>query len=261
VPVILKEANDISEIVRHCLEIAAELPDGHFLWFRGHGSSTYTLCPSLMREGQTADAVFDREARLLTRFRQRSLAYWPSGYPQTAWEHMFAMQHFGMPTRLLDWSENLFVAAHFALNDRASDAAADDHPEIWCVDPTTWNRKVPNLADYGDIIRVLTTTDDEIESYSPETIKKRNKTPVAIYGTHNSDRIVAQKGTFFVWGNDAGTMEDFCEHTGATLWKISITGNRQHVAQQLAALGFAETAVFPELSALATELSRVEGWR
>ena len=36
-------------------------------------------------------------------------AYWPAGYPQNDWEHFFAMQHFGMPPRLLDWTENLLI--------------------------------------------------------------------------------------------------------------------------------------------------------
>ena len=33
---------------------------------------------------------------------ERSLPFWAAGYPQGKWEHLFSMQHHGIPTRLLD---------------------------------------------------------------------------------------------------------------------------------------------------------------
>jgi hypothetical protein len=212
-----------------------------------------------MRNGKTIDQVFERERRLLTRFRQRSMAYWPEGYAQNDWEHLFAMQHFGMPTRLLDWSENLFVAAHFALSSPEDDNSPP--PSVWCMDPIAWNRAMPVLSEFGNSIHVLTTSDDEVESYRPDTTKRRNRSPVAIFGTHNSKRIVAQRGTFMIWGNDTRPLEDFSNETSATVWKLSIRGNRGELLRDLALLGFGETMVFPELPALATELSKTEGWR
>nr|WP_283815882.1 FRG domain-containing protein [Bradyrhizobium sp. AUGA SZCCT0222] len=243
------------------LQISKDVPQDSFLWYRGLPDQGYGLIPKLMRDGKAVDDVFERERRLLTRFRQRSVAYWPAGYPQNDWEHLFAMQHFGFPTRLLDWSENLFVAAHFALNYSPLKRSVETLPAIWCVDPIAWNRSMPVLSEYGESIHVLTTSDDEVDAYRPETTKRRNKSPVAIFGTHNSQRIVAQRGTFMVWGNDARTLEEFANETDGNLWKLAIRGDRSELARDLAALGFGETMVFPELPALATELSRTEGWR
>ncbi|WP_394713635.1 FRG domain-containing protein [uncultured Roseibium sp.] len=154
------------------LNIARDLPRERFLWFRGHARENYSLIPSIMREGKSAEEIFDREERLLTRFRQRSLAYWPEGYPQNHWEHLFVMQHYGFPTRLLDWSENLFVAMHFALT--GENIQADSPPTLWCLDPIEWNRSTPVLSEYGDTIQVLTTTSEEAEAYRPTTNKKRD---------------------------------------------------------------------------------------
>lgn len=121
---------------------------------------------------------------------------------------------------------------------------------------------MPVLSEFGASIHVLTTSDDEIDSYRPESPKRRNRSPVAVFGTHNSGRIVAQRGTFMVWGNDTRSLEEFAnEIPSATLWKLSLRGNRQDLARDLAALGFGETMVFPELPSLATELSKTEGWR
>lgn len=181
------------------LKISRSLDPGAFLWYRGHPRHSHRLLPGLLRDGKQASQIFDRERRLLTRFRQRSLPFWPAGYPQNDWEHLFAMQHYGVPTRLLDWSENLFISVHFAL---LGEGAPDDPPVIWCLNPVGWNRSAPVLQEYGDTIQVLTTADEEIEGYKPETKKKRSKTPVAIFGTHNSNRIVAQRGTFVIWGED-----------------------------------------------------------
>jgi hypothetical protein len=138
----------------------------------------------------------------------------------------------------------------------------DDHPPtIWCLDPVEWNRSTPVLSEFGDSIQVLTTSDDEADSYRPETTKRRNKTPVALYGTHNSTRIVAQRGTFMVWGNDTRALEDFAGELPAKVWKLEIKGQREKLRQSLGRIGFAETMVFPELPSLARELTLQEGWR
>lgn len=254
-------AATISQLVERALAIRASLGDDRLLWYRGHSCDHYQLLPKIMRDGKSEERVNERENRLLTRFRQRSLAYWPTGYPQNNWEHLFAMQHHGVPTRLLDWTENLFVACYFALNS----AERHEHrcvPTIWCVDPVRWNRSTPLLSDYGDTIRILTTADDLLDSYQPGSTKRRGKSPVAIFGTHNSDRIVAQRGTFMVWGSEAKPLEEFSNaHTAPTLWRVSLDGDRTQLFQDLQTLGFSETMIFPELAYLATELARTEGWR
>src|SRR4051812_15823515 len=103
-PIQKREVDGLEGLLREVLAIAEGLRADGFLWFRGVGCKAYDLLPKIMRDGKEVQEVFDRERRLLTRFRQRSMAYWPAGYPQNDWEHLFAMQHFGMPTRLLDWS-------------------------------------------------------------------------------------------------------------------------------------------------------------
>jgi len=257
-PIKEQKVDSLESLFGSVLIIARSLPPGAFLWFRGHSRSDYELVPRLLRDRKPSHDVFDREARLITRFRQRSLPYWPAGYPQNDWEHLFAMQHYGVPTRLLDWTENVFVAIYFAL-DRAE--SEDSPPVLWCIDPVSWNRSTPVLSEYGTAIQVLTTSDEESEPYRPDTPRRRNKSPIAIYGTHNSARIVAQRGTFFVWGEDTRPLEYFAEEVGSDIWKFVIQGDFERYRSDLNLMGFGETMIFPELGSLATELSRVERWR
>jgi FRG domain-containing protein len=259
------QAANLQELVSKALEIRTALVgDDAFLWYRGQSCHDYSLLPKLLRDGKTDGQITEREKRLLTRFRQRSMAYWPKGYPQNDWEHLFAMQHYGLPTRLLDWSENLFVAAYFALSSTNNHSHNGDvcKPHIWCIDPVRWNRSMPGLSEYGEAIRILTTADDDLDAYRPETQKRRPKSPVAIFGAHNSERIVAQRGTFMVWGNEAKPLEEVSQDFREPLvWRITLSGGRDTLYQDLQSLGFSETMVFPELTYLATELTRAEGWR
>lgn len=258
------EVDSLATLVSAVISISRGLSDDSFLWFRGISCSTHELLPKIMREGKTADQVFERERRLLTRFRQRGLAYWPTGYPQTDWEQLFAMQHYGLPTRLLDWTENLFIAAHFALTKSPiHDHSGSCVPIIYCLDPAAWNRSMPGPSEFGSSTHVFTTVDDLIEGYQPITKRLRSKSPVALFGTHNTQRIVAQRGTFIIWGNDANPLEHFA-NTSPTiplLWRLKLTGTKDDLFCDLQSLGFGETMVFPELSSLAEELARTEGWR
>jgi|SRR5579871_1283639 len=261
-PLETRTVDGLEGLLHEVLSIAADLPSDGFLWFRGHNCHSYGLLPKLLRDSKTADQVFDRERRLLTRFRQRSMPYWPAGYPQNDWEHLFAMQHYGLPTRLLDWTENLFVAAHFAIEQPPSHRHAGECSVIvWCLDPVEWNRATPVLSEYGEVIQVLTTADEELEAYRPLSTKRRMKSPIAMFGAHNSGRIVAQRGTFMVWGNEVQPLETISADLTARIWRIEVTGSREKLAHSLRLLGFGETMIFPELPSLGVELSRTEGWK
>jgi len=45
-------------------------------------------------------------------------------------------QHYGLPTRLLDWTESPYIAAFFAYNSRALWGQTDQHVVIWVLDTT-----------------------------------------------------------------------------------------------------------------------------
>lgn len=62
-------ADSLESLVRAVLEITREIPSDMPVWLRGHQSDKHQLLPSLLRDKKTSDEVFEREKRLLIRFR------------------------------------------------------------------------------------------------------------------------------------------------------------------------------------------------
>lgn len=243
---------------------------GNSLWYRGIGDSAYKLIPALYRHKKTkdADGLASLERKIMTRFRQRSLPYHDRQLSDD-WDALFFMQHYGVPTRLLDWTENPFVALHFALmSARSSMTAAGkisfpSNAALWILDPVAWNRHALKHISFSG--EVLTPDDDALKGYRPTPgFSGMQNLPVAIYGAHNSARIVAQQGVFTVFGRDASEMEQAYSKgafpinclTRFVFAKSAIPTMRKALLNH----GTTESVVFPDLEGLARETKRIFGF-
>src|SRR5947199_119509 len=96
------------------------LPPGSWI-FRGQRDSTWHLQPSLERTigrfGLGLAQGSRLEGGLLRRFQRHAQHYLPEvPDDRNFMEWLALMQHYGAPTRLLDWTHSFFVAAFFALD-------------------------------------------------------------------------------------------------------------------------------------------------
>jgi hypothetical protein len=127
---IAQTLRDYTELLE-AIKPAADAP----VWFRGVGNASYELFPSLYRHPSKKNVaeLIELEGNLLTRFRHRNIPY-QDRPPGNDRELLFLMQHYGVPTRLLDWSENPFIALYFAITAAEScrvGGAFIDDAAIW----------------------------------------------------------------------------------------------------------------------------------
>lgn len=172
------------ECVRRARE---ELGNPATVWYRGHSRARYVLTPYLLR----FDGGLQKEQQLFHEY-ERSAARLMAKR-ENDWELLFDMQHYGIPTRLLDWTDVLGIAVAFALYD-----SRDDHEEsaIYVLDPLKLNKK----SGLDEIKHAPGDSSFEYKSIYWHGRPFGASFPIAIDPPLQSGRMVAQNGTFTVHG-------------------------------------------------------------
>jgi hypothetical protein len=164
-------------------------------WLRGHRSGNWTLLPSLLRspKGISLEETLMAEVQRLAPELIKEFA--------NEWELLSAMQHHGVPTRLMDWTEKLDVALFFAL------IGEPDRPCIWVLNPYLLGAKTMKTGQEAFIYDFA-----EDSAYRYSSIWQRNNTwpfelPVPIYSPWKFKRIDQQGGCFTFHGNSSLQLE------------------------------------------------------
>lgn len=226
------------------------------VWYRGHSEYNYKLEPSIYREPYLPKS----EDELMSQFKSRAIPYLnniPNG--KTAyWEWLFLMQHYKIPTRLLDWTESALVALAFAVvyRDSKERNGKKQGAHVWCLDALKLNSKFNNLDK--DVIPNITENEHAQsiydKGYKPPTGKF--EAPIAIYGPQNNPRIVGQKGVFTIFPNtEKFQYDNFIEDIGIKL-TIKTEAQVKAIATELFGLGISESMIFPELDSISSEIKR-----
>ncbi len=220
------------------------------IWFRGHADATWELLPGFMRS--TADTS---ETTLLNRFRQ-SAAMLADRRPLSSFDWTFLMQHYGVPTRLLDWSESPLTSIYFAVEDWSSRPGTD--AALWCLWPTALNKHA-NIVDKVEGQYIPSFEDEELQSYATESLRQNARIelfPVATIATRNNARIQAQMGTFTIHHNKKIAIEVVGDGSHVAKYVIPHDA-RERFARELKLLGMTRFSLFPELASVGAILKEM----
>ncbi len=229
------EVRSLGEYVEECCNIIQNWKND-MAWFRGVCNNKYLLTPSIFRYIDPELSLYANQAKYLKE------AYYATISDVSLWtvqlkgvlEHMGFLQHYGMPTTLLDFSDDMLTALHFALNpDSPGDLEKVDNyilqPKVVLFNPAIYNDAVISLKkgrparQPGNISPILLYVQDNqlldfyvhnmsneylrnhsrdhTEDYSPNPRTNLYPQPIAI--RRSNARIQAQNGTFVAYNLSA----------------------------------------------------------
>lgn len=174
-------------------------------------------------------------------------------------EWISLMQHHGAPTRLLDFTYSIYVAAYFALESADSDSA------VWAVRaPWALEQSVKVLRRIGkpSATRLQTGTREFHEQVASELLfsKPFARVAVPLSPFRRNERLRTQRATFLVPGEVAASfMDNLLALDGhkkrVNLIKIVIPKKlRAEAIEQMFAMNISRTSLFPGLDGYSASL-------
>jgi len=215
-------------------------------WWRGHANAEWRLEAQVYRKNpENPDRSSYSETALIGHFvsraPSRSHRQCPNADDYFGW--LFLAQHYGLPTRLLDWTENPLVAAYFALE------RPDDDGCIWGLSPSALNAALDGSQGLVQIKspRAAKIAESAFNNISTEKII------IAIDGQEIDPRMLAQMSRFTLH-SDPDPLEFMLDSAKWLCQYIIPKDAKAKIRAQLSAFGIRRSNLFPDLANLATEL-------
>jgi len=206
-------------------------------WFRGQGYEAWGLVPGIMRN----DAFTEHESEMFAEFKRDALARVEKEF-RTDGQWLALAQHYGLPTRLLDWTENALVALYFACKGEP-----DLDGRLFLLYPALLNGV--NYKPHVGIIDIDDFSSNDalrtyLDGYEP------HRPPIAVTVKPSFDRVISQQGSFTIHQNK----DDFSSHEAVKSFVIP-KASKAKIIDELAILGCTSKSVFPDLASLATYIA------
>ena len=252
-----------SHVVKNIEQLIEETRGfGTAAFYRGHRRFDWELTPAVFRNACKGD-----ERSMLNDFRGRA----PVRYANTPDEHdlcgwLSLAQHYGLPTRLLDWTLSPLVAAYFATEPNAE---GDERPgAIWVLNATKLNEMTVNgcgclcFSMSNEEVKELVEPAFDDECGSPQKV-------IAVVPAERDMRLFVQQSAFTLHGDGtslqewrAELMPDAAGHRTLMMCASIPGSSKTEMRSDLERLGIHEASLFPDLGSLARYVARDKrNWR
>lgn len=258
------QADSVGTFISHVLDMVHH---GSEVFYRGHSNRLkYRLEPSIRRKDERGNFIYrDAEDRMYRELLvSNSIDFHGDVYTL---DRLVRMQHYSLPTRLLDISSNPLIALYFACKSNPNDEGevivfAMDRAQVKYFDSDTASC-IANLTrlpqdskksiDYSSndvrkfnkqsaVKRLLRFVKEEKPFFESGLDPRHLQSVICVKGKHTNSRIAFQSGAFLLFGQDATLEEN--GSPDISIQRISVS-NKQHILKQLDQLNINESTVFP----------------
>lgn len=224
------------------MEYVEKLPN-NFSLSRGQVKD-FPLLPSALRKDEKNNKKFSRQttAFFLNEFKVNSHNYIPNPWDiRNDFEWMIYAQHYGIPTRLLDFTYSHIISLMFAVETAYYETEAED-AVVWFLNPYKLN---DFHARRSEIITLSNEQNVNLDNYEG---------PVVVQGRKLNGRINAQNGVF-VYFQDIEQALDEMVTDSSILKKIIIkASSKKNILASLYSLGIGFTQIYPELESVTKDI-------
>jgi hypothetical protein len=235
-------ASDVGQLSKR-IDSAFEVFDTNYLVYRGV-SKRHSLLP----KGRRRELCV--EADLYYNFLRFAPSRTHGSLPKEPSEWLCLMQHYGLPTRLLDWTESPLVAAHFALAGSNNDV---EDAVIWTLDPIKLNQIMLGVPDLFPLHHHFEEPHKYFDSEVEDSPTPDERPIVAVAPTELDIRVAVQQAQFTIHHSK----EPLENHPRARefLGCVRIPkAKRESMRDELRTLGIRKRNLFPDLEHLAEDL-------
>ena len=246
------EGGELSS-VEQAVRIGADLRQ---CWFRGHSKIFGELLPAAYREPLWS-ARDNIEFWAGQRFRLRARAYIrevPRWDDHVSW--LFLAQHHGVPTRLLDWTENVLVALYFAVTGKET----SEDGELWCMNhqelnwrSADWRACFPDSPPVRYLAAAAFLKPDDLAEFKEAMGPTAIIGPLAVIPPLHFPRMAAQMSVFTIHPSrqpEAG-IEFLLRGPSSLVRYIIPSACKVSLARNLHRIGFSHENLYRSLDALA----------
>lgn len=248
---------------KHCsswseFKYFVEKPDLEWI-FRGQSNSIWDLSTTIERSG-TTENYSQYEIEILADFKQGAKFYLEKEMlPETNLEWFSLLQHFGAPSRLLDFTKSPYIAAFFAFEQdpKESEAVA-----VWVVDVALLQGKSETYLSTRDIdidLIGFAYEDSTFDKIFEESMKGDLDCVVPMEPRNINQRYYFQQSIFLCQCNPYNKLIhqfDFMDELKEnTVMKMTIPiSDRKTAIRDLAKMNISRATLFPSLEGYAKSL-------